>query len=176
MQNPLTFTTFNPDLNEVVAQTGDHPMINVLQTLHSFKAGADNFLFSLVDRRQAVSVFVVKDRLARGGRLFVPLAHVRWDLLFSGPSNGGTGKFCRPRICRHSPVLRFGRDLSVPLYFHEVQPDQSGWILSLRGGPYGFNVTTSPRLSNRLFIHSATARTQPASSFMSGQGTPPTAP
>jgi hypothetical protein len=42
--------------------------------------------------------------------------------------------------------------------------------------PYGFSVTGNPRFSNRLFIHSATARTQPGSSLLSGQGTPPTAP
>jgi hypothetical protein len=84
-QNPNLNTTFDPAVSEdLVTVMSDHPQFAFPQRLINETTRQTNFIFSYVDHREAVSVFVVRDRRARGGREFVPLAHVHWDLFYSG--------------------------------------------------------------------------------------------
>jgi hypothetical protein len=111
-------------------------------------------------REQLWEYFEVRFRAEKYG---VPYFLAESEAQQSDPRKEALGARARAR--------RFPGRLRVKLRSGVLIPGQPG-----RWEPYGFSVTTSPRLSNRLFIHSATARAQPASSLMSGQGTPPTAP
>ena len=63
---------------EVIAQLGDHPVLSVRQQQHNFKTGEENFLFHMLDVRDAWSIFTVQDDTGA----FRHLAHVRWFLRY----------------------------------------------------------------------------------------------
>jgi hypothetical protein len=78
-KNP-SLTGFDASTNEVTVLLDDHPMITVRDRVQNFTTGHPNFIFSLVDHREAVSIFVVRDKFG----IFTPLAHLTWDLFYSG--------------------------------------------------------------------------------------------
>jgi hypothetical protein len=63
---------------EIDAPMGDHPLISVAQDQHNFATGVQNFLFHVVDEREAFSIFCARD--AAGAFTF--LANVRWTLRY----------------------------------------------------------------------------------------------
>jgi hypothetical protein len=71
---------FEPTASEAQSTLADHPMVSVRDRVTNTATGAVNFLFSLIDHREAVSVFVVRDKFGN----FVPLANLTWDLFYQG--------------------------------------------------------------------------------------------
>jgi hypothetical protein len=63
---------------EVDYTMGDHPVFAIDQRQHNFTTGVDNFLFHIVDVRDAYSIFTARDNSGR----FQFLAHVHWDFRY----------------------------------------------------------------------------------------------
>jgi hypothetical protein len=78
-QNPI-LGRFDAGIGQFLMPQEDHPMITVRDRVHNFTTGHPNFLFSLLDHREAVSIFVVRDKFGA----FTQLAHVSWDLFYQG--------------------------------------------------------------------------------------------
>jgi hypothetical protein len=79
-KNPTTNTSHDAATNELTAKFGDQPGVTIKQTRQNEAAGVGrtNFLFSVLDQRKAVTIFVIKDKFGR----FTQLAHVNWKLSY----------------------------------------------------------------------------------------------
>jgi hypothetical protein len=71
---------FDTAAQQVVSLFGDHPMAIVPDRNFNETTRHQNFLFSVVDRRKMVSIFVVRDKFAR----FTQLGHINSDLDYIG--------------------------------------------------------------------------------------------
>jgi hypothetical protein len=72
-------TTFDAASNEMDSDFGDHPMVIIPDRRPNTTTGVPNFLFSVFDHREAVSIYCIRDKFAR----FTQLAHLKWDLVYS---------------------------------------------------------------------------------------------
>lgn len=75
---PAPRSTFDSGSGEVTARMGDHPVLSIKQRDHNVTTGVDNYLYQIVDDREAWSVFTV---LGPSGT-FQHLAHVHWTLRY----------------------------------------------------------------------------------------------
>jgi hypothetical protein len=73
-------TSHDAATNVLTATFGDHPILLIPEKVQNEAAGVGrtNFLFSVLDQRKAVSIFVILDKFGR----FTQLAHVNWDLSY----------------------------------------------------------------------------------------------
>ena len=84
----------DPDANssfqdpEVVTTMGDHPVISIRQQEKNAATGAQNYLFHIVDDREAFSILTMRQPSGQ----FQALSHVRWTLRyeFKFKWSGGT--------------------------------------------------------------------------------------
>ena len=76
MWPPAKFAQFNG--GEQTATMGDHPVLSIKQRELNVLTGVENYLFHIVDDRDAWSMFTVFDRTGK----FQHLAHVHWTLRY----------------------------------------------------------------------------------------------
>jgi hypothetical protein len=99
---------FSQDGNEAIGNMGDHPVLSIRQSQPNVKTGHENYIFHIVDQRNAWAIFTVKDAAGK----FQHLAHVPWDLRYEFKFKWVAGKpvaenlstFTMGKVARGAPT------------------------------------------------------------------------
>jgi hypothetical protein len=97
---------------EQTAKMGDHPVLSMKQREQNVNTGVENFLFHVVDDREAWSIFTVLNPAGT----FQHLAHVRWVLRYESKfmwRNGAPVKQIRSTFNVQTPVRGAPTDLDL---------------------------------------------------------------
>ncbi|HXP88277.1 MAG TPA: DUF4157 domain-containing protein [Bryobacteraceae bacterium] len=109
---------------EETANMGDHPVLSVRQKEQNVTTGVENFLFHMIDDREAWSIFTVQNPAGA----FQHLAHVRWTLRYEFKfkwKNGTPLKENKSTFSMGTPVLGAPNDKDLQPILAAVSASQT---------------------------------------------------